>query len=96
MSRKPATSNQIMEMLYFSPDRAEVERVRETLAGAGISCEVRDGSTVEGIIVNAADAELWIQNDQDTHRALMLCVELGLGFAKRTHPADLIEAEREL
>jgi len=27
-------------------------------------------------------AELWIQRDRDWHRALMLCVELGAGFAK--------------
>ncbi len=74
-----------MKLLYFSSDVAEIKRLSEELREAGVPCEVRTGPVSEGLIPNSAHAELWIQNERDTHRATMLCVELGAGFAKRTH-----------
>jgi hypothetical protein len=72
-----------MKLLYFSSDSAEVEQVSREFVDAGIPCEVRLGFEAQGGAPNSCSAELWIRNDQDAHRALMLCVELGVGFAKR-------------
>jgi hypothetical protein len=72
-----------MKMLFFSSERAEIELVHKDLIEAGISCEVRNATVTEGICPQATDAEVWIQNDRDSHRAWMLCVELGVGFARR-------------
>ena len=73
-----------MKLLYFSSDAVEVERLSHELQEAGIPCEVRTGPVPQGVIPNSAYIELWIQNERDSHRATMLCVELGAGFAKRT------------
>jgi hypothetical protein len=77
-----------MKMMFFSSDDAEVAQVSRELDLAGIPCEVRSGSTSRG---HTADAELWIRNDRDCHKAFMLCVQLGIGFARR--PAEVVEAE---
>ncbi len=82
-------------MLFFSSDSAEVEQVSREFTQAGIPCEIRDGSNHQS---RPPEAELWIHNDRDCHRALMLCVQLGIGFARRPpepEPIDL-EAEPEL
>jgi hypothetical protein len=73
-----------MKLLYFSSDPVEVERLSQELRAAGIPCEVHTKPLPEGVMPNLASAELWIQNERDSHRATMLCVELGAGFAKRT------------
>ncbi len=70
-------------MLFYSSDRPEVELVSKEFINAGIPCEVRRGPALNGVALNPAQAELWIQNDKDCHRAFMLCVQLGVGFAKR-------------
>ena len=75
-----------MKMLFFSSDPSEVEHVRREFALAGIACEVRHGTVSHG---RALDAELWIQHDTDCHRAFLLCVQQGMGFARR--PADAIQ-----
>jgi hypothetical protein len=80
-----------MKMLFFSSERAEVESVRNELLAVGVPCEVRANGNAEGPSPNGSAIELWIQNDGDAHRAAMLCVELGLGFARR----PLIVAQRE-
>ena len=72
-----------MKLLYFSSDSVEVEQVSREFVEAGIPCEVRIGFEARGAVAHSCSAELWIRNDQDSHRALMLCVELGVGFAKR-------------
>jgi len=79
---------QRMKMLFFSSDNAEVQEVGHEFTQAGIPCEVRKGPAHNG---HAVEAELWIQNDRDCHRAFMLCVERGIGFAKRN--AELVELE---
>jgi len=73
-----------MKLLYFSSDVAEIQRLSDELLEAGIPCEVRTGPVPKGEPLGSAHAELWIQNERDAHRATMLCVELGAGFAKRT------------
>jgi len=72
-----------MTMLFFSPDGSEVEGVARNLLDAGIPCEVRSGPFPDAMFPYEADAELWVQNDKDYYRALMLFVQLGIGFSKR-------------
>ena len=71
-----------MKLLYFSPDGSEVEEVGKEFTDAGIPCEVRNAPVAE-VQRDSSCAELWIQNDGDCHRAFMLCVQLGVGFASR-------------
>jgi len=75
-------------MFFYSSEHAEVEQVRKELMEAGIPCEVRDMVPTEGMTPGLPEAELWIRNDEDSHRALMLCVAHGVGFAKRVLPPD--------
>lgn len=84
-----------MKMLFFSAERAEVELVRKELLGAGVPCEMRENGMGASLLPEASDAELWIQNDEDAHRAVMLCVELGVGFAKRAATVAVGEDEDE-
>jgi hypothetical protein len=70
-------------MLFFSSDDSEVQGAARILLDAGIACEVRHGPFPDGMVSLPSQAELWLERDQDCHRALMLCVELGIGFAKR-------------
>jgi hypothetical protein len=77
-----------MKMMFFSSDDEEVAQVSRELNLAGIPCEIRNGVPSRG---HAADAELWIRNDRDCHKAFMVCVQLGIGFARR--PAEPVEAE---
>ncbi len=71
-----------MKMLFFSSDWTEIELVRKAFLDADIPCEVRVHGPTEGMPPSAIDAQLWIQNDHDCYKALMLCVQLGIGFAK--------------
>jgi hypothetical protein len=76
-----------MKMLFFSADRAEVEHMSSQFALAGIPSELRGGTGKRG---TSPELELWIKNDRDCHRAFTLCVELGIGFAKRAaRPVDV-------
>ncbi len=72
-----------MKMLFYSSDSSEVDRVSKEFVNAGITCEVRKGPALNGRATHPSQAELWIRNDRDCHRAFMLCVQLGVGFAKR-------------
>ena len=72
-----------MKMLFFSADSDEVADVGKEFQEAGIPCEVRNGLRGPDATAKPGHAELWIQNDQDCHRAFLLCVRLGVGFAKR-------------
>jgi len=73
---------ELMKMLFFSADGSEVEHVSREFTQAGIPCEIhkQNGASAR---TRSRDSELWIQNDRDCHRALMLCVQLGIGFARR-------------
>jgi hypothetical protein len=72
-----------MKMLFFSADGTEVEKVGKEFAQAGIACEVRTSPHPKKPSPRPGDTELWIRDDRDCHRALMLCAELGIGFSKR-------------
>ena len=80
-----------MKMLFFSSDDMEVEQVSREFHEAGIPCEVR--STASTLTDIPRESELWVRNDRDCHRALMLCVQHNIGFAKRPQPA--VESELE-
>ena len=49
---------------------------------AGIKCEIHNGFRRDPKPASN-EAELWIRNDGDCHRALMLCVQRNMGFARR-------------
>ena len=80
-----------MKLLFFSSDSAEVRQLGAELTEAGIACEVRNGVAVVGPAGTPVHAEVWIQNDQDLHQAFLLCVRLGVGFARRPHRAAVSE-----
>ena len=80
-----------MKMLFFSSDVSEVERVGDEFVRAGIPCEIRKGPALNGKVHRPPQAELWIRNDRDCHRAFMLCVHLGVGFAKRAARRPLFD-----
>ncbi len=82
-----------MKMLFFSSDDKEVEVVSTELIGAGIPCEIRHGPAANGMLKTPPCAEVWIQDDRDCHRALMLCVERGVGFSRRPPRAPEEEDE---
>jgi hypothetical protein len=71
-----------MKLLFYSPDSSEVEMASRELLQAGVPCEIRTGAKEANPPRKMCGKELWIQNVQDTHRALMLCVQLGVGFGK--------------
>jgi len=72
-----------MKLVFFSSDRLEVKRVSQALLDAGISCEVRGGTVPADAPPDPLEAEVWVASDRDCSRAFMLCVEAGVGFAKR-------------
>jgi len=72
-----------MQLVFFSSDRLEVQRVWLALAADGIPCKIREGLVARNDFSNLPEAEVWIQKDGDLHRAFMLCVEQSIGFAKR-------------
>ena len=80
-----------MKLLFFSSDGSEVREVGKEFCDAGIPCEVRNGDVLQEVSGDPSYAELWIQNDQDCHRAYMLCVQLGVGFASRRGKKSAIE-----
>ena len=79
-----------MKMLFFSSDLSEVKQANKELLEAGVRCEIRNSSLTHGRSSNPSQAELWIQNDRDCHRAFLLCVQLGIGFAKRGTNTSLV------
>jgi hypothetical protein len=80
-----------MKMLFFSSDLSEIKQANKEFVQAGIQCEIRNRPAPNGVLATNFDAELWIQNDADCHRAFLLCVQLGIGFANRTRKPSLVE-----
>jgi hypothetical protein len=78
-----------MKLLFFSPSDTEVAEVEKQCVEAGIPCEIRHALHRARLNVDFDEAELWICNDLDSHRALMLCVQSGVGFAKRPQGSHL-------
>ena len=72
-----------MKLLFYSSDRSEVELASRELQHAGVPCEVRSCQPKRrSSAKKAAKKELWLENDLDAHKALNLCVQLGVGFGK--------------
>jgi hypothetical protein len=82
---------QTMKMLFFSSDASEVEIVSREFTNASIPCEIREGILARGHPAGTRQAELWIHDDRDCHRALMLCVQLGIGFSRRPARPQYLE-----
>ncbi len=80
-------------MLFFSSEESEVELVRRELAEAGLPCEIRRSPVTESPPGPAPSSELWIQEDKDCHKALVVCVERGIGFSKRTAQPGNVDTE---
>jgi len=78
-----------MKLLYYSPDDLEIAEVSKQFANAGIQCVVRHSAVCRDE-PEPGCSELWIRNDKDTHKAMLLCVQLGVGFAKRNGGANVI------
>ncbi|SRR6266699_2856723 len=84
-----------MKLLFYSSDDREVAQVGKEFTQAGIACEVRHGEAPK-ILHQPACSELWIRHDRDCHRALMLCVQLGVGFARRSPRKSFIDSWSEI
>jgi hypothetical protein len=84
-----------MKLLFYSSDDREVIHVQEEFNQAGIPCEVRHGQSLK-VLHQPPCSELWIRNDRDCHRALMLCVQLGVGFARRSAKKSFIDSWSEI
>jgi len=80
-----------MKLLYYSPDDLEIAEVSKQFTQAGIPCVVRHSALCRGEEPNHACTELWIRNDKDSHRAMLLCVQLGVGFAKRNEAMSVLQ-----
>jgi hypothetical protein len=87
-------SKSLMKMLFFSSDRSEVQMASTRFTTAGIPCEVRNTPLLQQEPEERSASELWIRNDRDCHRALMMCVQLGIGFSRR--PKPLFEPDLDL
>ena len=82
-----------MRLIFFSSERGEVELVHQELTAAGIGCEIHEGrALLESGAPAGYESEVWILNEDDSHRALMLCVQLGVGFARRVHKTEQLAA----
>ncbi len=82
-----------MKMLFYSADLTEVTQASSEFATAGIPCEVRKSPPLPNKFKAPPCAELWIRDDRDCHRALMLCVQLGIGFSRRPKKTSIIDLE---
>jgi hypothetical protein len=84
-----------MKLLFYSSDDREVTQVEKEFAQAGIPCEVRHGNGLK-LLHQPPCSELWIRHDRDCHKALMLCVQLGVGFARRSPRKSFIDSWSEI
>lgn len=80
-----------MKLLFFSDDLTEVELASKALLEAGVPCQIRNEPENRFRPRKSRDTELWIRNPSDTSKAMLLCVQLGVGFGKR--PAGRTDSE---
>jgi len=82
-SRQSEETRSEMKMLFLSSDSSRVEQVSRVLATSGIPCEIRRApQAADSPFQREPQAELWIKDDGDCHKALMLCVKVGVGFSR--------------
>lgn len=72
-----------MKLLFFSNDLTEVELASKALMEAGVPCQIRNQPETRFRSRKSLETELWIRNTRDTSKAMLLCVQLGVGFGKR-------------
>ena len=63
---------QIMRLLFASSDIAAIGHVSRDFVAAGIPYGVRYDPPREGFCPTPPHAELWVQNETDFHRAVMI------------------------
>jgi hypothetical protein len=74
-----------MRLLFSSSDITDIGRVGREFIEAGIPCGVRYDPPRDGASPAPAHAELWIQNENDFHRAVALYLRLS-GTSQGTIP----------
>ena len=84
LSEPPEEVVGAMKMLFLSSDSSRVEQTSRALTSAGIPCEIRKAPSAKASFDRPPQAELWIKEDSDCHKALMLCLKLGVGFVQST------------
>ena len=80
-----------MKMIFFSSDPLELAGLGQELAKAGIPCEVCRSVLVKRSPQELREGELWLRNDGDRYRALLLCVEQHVGFARKARNTPTID-----
>lgn len=69
-----------MKLLFSSSDVVEVGRVGREFVEAGIPCGVRYDPPTDGASPSTGHAELWVQNEKDLFRAVVLYLRLEAGL----------------
>ena len=68
-----------MKLLFSSSDIVEIGRVGREFVEAGIPCGVRYDPPKEGASPTPPYAELWVQEERDFYRAVILFLKIGGG-----------------
>jgi hypothetical protein len=68
-----------MKLLFSSSDVVEIGRVGREFVEAGIACGVRYDPPKEGASPTPAYAELWVREERDYFRAVVLFLKIGGG-----------------
>jgi hypothetical protein len=73
-----------MKLSFSSSDLTHIGRVGREFVEAGIPCGVRYDPPQQGTCPTPPHAELWVQNENDFHRAVLLYLQLGSGSQAKT------------
>ncbi len=76
-----------MRLLFASSDITEIGRVGREFVLAGIPCGVRYDPPQEGACQAPASAELWVQDEHDFYRAVVLYLGLARNREAQTPSA---------
>jgi hypothetical protein len=68
-----------MKLSFSSSDITEIGRVGRKFIEAGIACGVRYDPPTQGVSPAPAHGELWVQNETDFYRAVVLYLRQGSG-----------------
>ncbi len=58
-----------MQLIFTSPNSAEVGLIKSRLEGAGIACEIRNEIASQVMIGSVFDPELWVLADEQFQEA---------------------------